>query len=158
MKVSESFKETFNSALEDCFVDLLEAQEPFAVLISAEGWAEPLSERLIQAGKFFIQIQEQALIDSYFDGKDIVVVTEFDGVQNSKVVTADDISGIFTVDMKTPIMLKPFEMTKVEKTKKEFKKLHGDPMKYFTEDELTPEVLRSLEWIVKNNKEMFNEH
>lgn len=154
MDYPESLKEAFNNAIEELVIEYLEYKIPFALVVSTRNWNEPLPSRLTTEEFIMIQIQEQTLEDSYFDGDDVYIVTQFDGKDNFRKLYAQDVQGILSVDMKNPILMKPFKDELATPSINAVKDI-SNPLQHFKEEELTPGVKRSLECFVKSNPDMF---
>jgi hypothetical protein len=155
MKTQDSTKEVIRNAIDELIIDLLETQTPFTLVVSSKNWDYALPDRLKNEQAFMIQIQEQSLIESDYDGEYITIRTQFDGIDNSLTLYPQDVHAIFDIDMKSPILIKPFydEPTNVALEKH----ITSNPLKNFKPEELTPGVKHSLDCFIKGNPEMFTE-
>ena len=154
MEYPESLKEVFNNAIEELVIEYLEYKIPFSIVVSTRNWDKPLPSRLQKEEFMMIQIQEQTLEDSYFEGDNIYIVTQFDGEDNFRILYAQDVQGILSVDMKNPILMKPFR-DEIATPMLNSVRDNRNPLMNFKEEELTPGVKRSLECFVKANPQMF---
>jgi len=154
-KVPGSIKEVFNNAIEELLIEFLEHDIEFSIIISNKNWDFPIPDRLLAQDYFLIQIKEQSLIDSYYDGESIIISTEFDNVPNSKTIYPEDIQGILGIDMKTVIIQKNYQDTPRSILIEKARELSNNPLLNFTEEELI-QYKDNIEKMIKNNPEMFN--
>jgi hypothetical protein len=153
MKTQESTKKVIHNAIDELIIDLLETQTPFTLVVSSKNWDYELPDRLKNEQAFMIQIQEQSLIESNYDGKYITIRTQFDNIDNSLTLYPQDVHAILDIDMRTPILIKPFTEEPINVAFE--KHISSNPLKNFTPEELTSGVKHSLDCFIKSNPEMF---
>jgi hypothetical protein len=149
----DSLKEVFNNCIEEMLIEYLENKIPFSMIVRTVNWNKPLPKRLVVEDMMMIQIKEQTLEDSYFDGKNIYICTQFEGVDNFICLLPQDVQGILSVDMKNPILMKPFKDSPATPALDKVKT--SNPMLNFKQEELTEGVKRSLECFAKSNPNLF---
>lgn len=147
--------EVFHENIMNTIKVMLSEQTPFSIVISSRNWTNPLPERLKTQKYFTVQIQEQTLEDSYFAAGEIVINTQFGNEDNSIIIYPQDVKGILSLDMQTPLILKPFDEEPYMRGFTKARELQSNPINNFSEEELTAPVKHSLDCFVKNNPNIF---
>jgi hypothetical protein len=155
MNVNDSLKETINNSIEKIVIELISSQVEFSLVVSSRNWNYPLPERLKKQDYFIIQLKEQSLFESEFDGEVVIIRTQFDGEENSLVLYPEDVKAILMIDMQTAILVKPFNDTPKNVNLEKQVKLNSDVLGHFHDVEMTPGIQHSLDCFIKGNPNIF---
>lgn len=154
MELTETLKNSFDELIEKSITEMVLNSIPFSLVISSRNWDRPLPDNLKKQEFFVVQIKEQTLDDSYYDQSlnKIVIVTEFNNQPNSVVVDPKSVQGILSIDMKNPIIMKPYREEPI--VVGNIGNINVNSL--FAEGELTSDIANSVDCFIKNNPSMFS--
>jgi hypothetical protein len=153
---TQELKDIVNNSITDIIISMLNSKTVFSIIVSNKYWSKPLPSAVANQSYFFVQINDQTMEDSFYDMDtgEIILNTKFGEEDNSLVLYAENVKGIFDITMQIPLMLKPFDDAKFVNIEKA-KVINKNAFDNFSDEELTEGVKNSIDAFVKNNPDKF---